>query len=416
MRVRTMAATVACALLVAGCGGETQSATASAAGTVTEWVLPAPPGSSAPGLTLAPDGRLLVSWLNQPRGRRPALQFAALNRDGAWQSPPRTVAVGNSLVVNWADTPHMLATPDGALWMQWLQRTGEGARYDVALVRSRDGGMQWSEPAKVNDSEVAAEYGFAALWPSGQDALGIAWLDGRSLEGSTHDGGHVGGDMQLRTARFDMELSGSGHASLDMRTCECCQVAVAMTARGPVLAYRDRGNDEVRDIVTVRGGAEGWSRPAPVHADGWKTESCPVNGPALAAQGETALVAWYTEAGGSPKVQLARSTNAGDGFGAPVQVDAGAAVLGRVAVAMDAGQAWVAWLREDAPGQSLQLARYAPDLSRKLQQVEVARLRGRGHATGFPRLAARDGDAWLAWTDTADGEPDVFGARVSGGR
>ena len=41
-------------------------------------------------------------------------------------------------------------------------------------------------------------------------------------------------------------------------------------------------------------------------------------------------------------------------------------------VALDARQAWVAWLREDASGQSLWLARYAPDLSRELSRTRVA--------------------------------------------
>ena len=124
-----------------------------------------------------------------------------------------------------------------------------------------------------------------------------------------------------------------------------------------------------------------WSAPTLVHADGWKMPACPVNGPALAAHGDAVVVAWYTAAGGTPSVQLARSDDAGAHFAAPVAVDRGEAVQGRVAVALDAAQAWVLWVREDAGGQSLQLARYAPDLSRRLAQVEVAKLQGRGTAT-----------------------------------
>ena len=122
---------------------------------------------------------------------------------------------------------------------------------------------------------------------------------------------------------------------------------------------------------------------------------------------------WYSEAGGTPAVRIARSSDAGDSFAAPVQVDAGKPVLGRVDVAMDAQQVWVAWLREDAGGQVLMLARYAPDLSKRLQSIEVARLQGRGPATGVPKLAVDAGGAWLAWTDADDGAARLQGARIA---
>ena len=109
---------------------------------------------------------------------------------------------------------------------------------------------------------------------------------------------------------------------------------------------------------------------------------------------------------------MARSTDAGDRYAAPVVVDQGAAVTGQVDVALDGDQAWVAWLREDATGHTLMLARYAPDLSRQLQRIEVARPSGRGHATGSPRLVADGGSAWLVWTDVADGVAHLKGAQL----
>src|SRR3546814_7949569 len=88
------------------------------------------------------------------------------------------------------------------------------------------------------------------------------------------------------------------------------------------------------------------------------------------------------------------------------------AVQGRPDVALDDKQAWVAWLREDASGQSLWLARYAPDLSRELSRTQVAALQGRGRGTGFPKLVARNGEAFLVWTDIANGAPYLQGMRV----
>ncbi len=402
--------------LLAACARQPEPPVVAANGDyrVQVWPLPAAAGAASPDLSLAPGGRLLLSWMSRQPGRRNALQFASWSRDGGWQSQPRTIAVGQSLVANWADVPHLRATPDGALWVQWLQADpGNPSGYHAVLARSRDGGMRWEQMTRINDDAGPGEHGFAALWPIGGDRLGVAWLDGRAqgMAGHDHAGVHASA-MQLRANAFDMDLGRGSDAVVDAATCDCCQTDVAMTDRGPLLVYRDRGQEEVRDIASVRFEGGRWTSPTAVHADGWQVSACPVNGPAVAARGNAAVVAWYSEAGGTPAVRLARSTDAGGRYAAPVVVDQGAAVTGQVDVALDGDQAWVAWLREDATGQTLMLARYAPDLSKPLQRIEVARPAGRGHATGSPRLVADGGSAWLVWTDVADGVAHLQGAQL----
>lgn len=419
IKARLAVALVVTIATLAACKRETEAPVVNPNGDyrVQTWPLPAEAGSMSPDLSIAPDGRLLLSWINHQQGRRNALQFSTYTDEGGWQSQPRTIAVGRSLVANWADTPHLLATPDGALWSQWLQgNPASPSGYDTVLARSRDGGMRWEQLTHVNDDGLDAEHGFAALWIAGTDRLGIAWLDGRA-QAAAHEAGsaghHAGGAMQLRANAFDMSLGRGADAVLDERTCDCCQTDVALTAKGPLLAYRDRDAGEIRDIAVLRLEAGKWSAPKPVHADGWKTEACPVNGPAIAAQANNAVVAWYSEGGGESAVRIARSTDAGDAFATPVVVDKGPAVLGRVDVALDGQQAWIAWLREDAAGQTLMLARYSPDLSRELQRMTVAKLEARGHASGSPKLVTNASGAWLAWTDTSDGVAYLRGALIA---
>ena len=403
----------------------------SVAHAVHEWPLPAAAGSAQPDLSTTPDGRLLLAWVNRTEGRRSALQFVAMADNGHWQSAARTIVVGNTLMANWANTPHIAQTADGALWIQFMQQAGEsgGEAGNVALSRSTDGGFNWASPIAVNDDGVEAEHGFAALWPASRDTIGVAWLDGRdNVEGGmdhdagaamkhgnmSHDGRdmHAGGRTALRAAVFDMNLQRSGEAVVDAKTCDCCQTAIAATSRGPLLVYRDRSDKEIRDIAAVRYDGKAWGKPVSVHADGWEMPGCPVNGPAVAAVGDAALVAWYTEAGGTPSVRVARSEDAGDSFAAPVTLDEGEAVQGRVALALDATQAWILRIREDAAGQSLWLSRRTADLKREYQRLEVAKLQGRGRGTGFPKIALRGGDAYVAWTDVADGSPRLHGVVV----
>lgn len=377
------------------------------------WVLPAAAGSSSPDLSIAPDGRLLLSWINQTQGRRNALQFGSYTDKGGWQSQPRTVAIGQSLMANWEDTPHLRGTPDGALWMQWLQADATSPMaYDTVLARSRDGGMSWTQLTRVNNDGKAAGHGYAAMWAEGEDSLGIAWLDGRekaSAHGEKYD---PDGSMQLRTLNFDHDLERGAEIELDGKTCDCCQTDAAVTTKGPLVVYRDRSDDDIRDIAVVRRIAGKWGAPVSVHADGWKIAGCPVNGPAIAASGNDAVVAWYSEAGGTPALRLARTTDAGDTFAPPVVVESGKQVLGRVDVAVGAKQAWVSWLSETHGAQTLMLARYTRDLSRELERIEIAKLEGRGHATGSPKLVVDSTAAWLVWTDVIDGVAHLQGARV----
>lgn len=396
---------------------------------VEPWPLPSQPGSSAPDLALAPDGRVLLSWIDSQPGRRHLFRFSNWwPGDARWDSAPKTIAVGNRMFVNWADTPHILATPDGALWAHWLQKNGDAPyAYDVALTRSRDGGASWSPPVLPHDDGTATEHGFAALWPQGDSLLGIAWLDGRATAGAhvvaeaaagepqADHAGHGdagGGAMALRAALFDGALQPVLESTLDTRVCDCCQTDVALTAKGPLLVYRGRSPEEVRDILATRLQGNVWTAPRRVHADGWVMPACPVNGPAVAAEGDAVVVAWYTEAGGVPQVRLARSADAGDTFQAPLTLDQGAAVQGRVAVAVDAQQARVLWLREENGAQSLWLARYTADLGRELERVQVAALQGSGRGTGFPRLAVSGGIAHVVWTEIVDGSPQLHGARL----
>jgi hypothetical protein len=429
MRISVSPFALIALVLLSACSGESEVPKPVVTGdlTIEAWPLPAMPGSAQPDLAQAPDGRVLLSWLNASGGRRPALQIAEFYPDGHWEGP-RTVAVGNSMFMNWADTPHIVGTADHALWTHWLQKSGDAPdAYDVMLVRSLDHGMNWSAPRRIHEDRTQAGHGFVSMWPQGEDRLGIAWLDGRntaeagvsnahdaSAEGHAegHGDDHGGSAMRLRAAVFDANLRASAETELDAMTCDCCQTDAAATAEGAVLVYRDRSEKEIRDIYAVRFDGKAWSKPARVHADDWTMPACPVNGPSVAAQGNNVAVAWYTAAGDAPAVKLARSIDGGAVFAKPVAVDTGVAVQGRVAVAIDAQQVWIVWMREEAGKQSLWLARYAPDLSKGIQRIKLADLQGKGRATGFPKLILNGAAAHVVWTDVIDGQPQLRGVRI----
>ncbi|GAB3345928.1 hypothetical protein [Lysobacter tyrosinilyticus] len=379
--------------------------------------LPPIASGSQPDLVGDGNGHLLLSWI-ESQGDGHALKFATFS-DSHWTAA-QTIATGRDWFINWADTPHLAITPDGALWAHWLQTSARASHaYDVMLVRSADGGRSWSQPVSVNDDDgKAAEHGFVSLWPAGRDTLGIAWLDGREAAADdaadhAHHDAMGNGAMTLRAATFDARLQRHDETRLDAMTCDCCQTDAAMSARGALLVYRDRTPEELRDIAITRQQQGAWTPARAVHADRWIMPACPVNGPAVAAQDNAALVGWYTAAGNMPTLKLARSSDAGDTFAAPVVVDRGESLLGRIDVALGRDAAWVLWLRETAAGQSLQLARYSTDLTGAPQRIEVATLQGRGRGTGMPQLVLSEGTPHVVWTDVVAGKPQLHAAVIT---
>jgi hypothetical protein len=361
----------------------------------TDVPTPADDGSLAPNLFATADGRVLMSWIDRLPDGRHALRFAI--REGGRWSAPRLVAEGADWFVNWADFPSIVALPDGSYAAHWLVKSAASTyAYDVRIARSTDGGASWDTPVVPHRDGTPTEHGFVSLFPARDGRLGAAWLDGReTLEGGDAEAGS-GGAMTLRYASIAADGSLADEALLDARICDCCQTSAAITSDGPLIVYRDRSGAELRDIARLRLREGAWTAPAPVAVDGWEIRGCPVNGPAVAADGRRIAVAWFTAANDAPRVRVAFSADAGASFGLPVPVDDGRP-LGRVdTVLLEDGSAIVSWVESSPEGSSLRLRRIRPDGERGAAVVVVPA--GEPLANGFPQMA-RDGDELvLAWT------------------
>jgi hypothetical protein len=365
--------------------------------TVREAESPAGADSREPELFSTADGKVILSWVEKKGEKVHALRFAV--RDAAGWSEARTVSEGDNWFVNWADFPSVVALPDGALAAHWLVKSGKSTyAYDVNVSRSKDGGKTWGKPVVPHKDGTQTEHGFVSLLPLQDGRLGAVWVDGRATKdvGEGHGEGPLPVSMQLRYAALDDDGNLSDEAVLDDRICECCQTTAAVTAEGPIAAYRDRSEQEVRDIHFVRGQSGGWSAPRPVHADNWQINACPVNGPSVAADGRRVALAWYTGEGDDPRVQVAFSSDAGATFGAPTRVDDGG-TLGRVDVVLLAdGSALVSWMSGGAEGGANKVRRVAPDGA--LGPVAVIAQTDPSRSSGFPRMARVGGTVYFAWT------------------
>jgi len=335
--------------------------------------IPAPPGagSLAPSL-YATKHDVILSWLEDN-----TLRFSRY--DGTKWSAPVNVVKRDDLFVNWADFPSVIEDAKGVLFAQWLQKSGPGYSYDSWMATSSDGGKSWSKPFLLNRDGKKNEHGFVSLVPLAKGGVAATWLDSRNEpEGAT------AGDMSLRYATVSARGVVANEVELDSRACDCCTTAMAMTATGPLIVYRDRSDDEIRDISYVRPGA----KPRTVHADGWKIAGCPVNGPQVDAIGKTAAVTWFTSANDQPRVYVAFSED----FEHPIRVDEGKPV-GRVdVVLLDPNTALVSWLEEKEVRARTVTRNGTLGTSAKIADASP------GRASGFPRIARLGRDVYFAWT------------------
>ena len=373
--------------------------------------LPSPAGtnSAQPQLSSSSRGAIL-SWVERET-QNATLRFAERTTTG-W-SAPRTVASGNDWFVNWADVPSVIRLANGTLVGHWLQKSGSDTyAYDVRLSYSKDGGKTWSPSLLPHSDGTKTEHGFASLFQMPGAGLGLVWLDGRAMKPQAGHGAHgePSGAMSVRFATFDGNWKQTAERAVDLRVCECCPTTAAVTSEGPIAAFRNRTEDEVRDIYVSRLENGKWTEPKPVHEDGWKINACPVNGPMLSARGPNVVLAWFTVNDEQGRAFIAFSQDAGRSFGAPIRVD-DAGALGRVDVELaDDGSAIASWIELADQGAQFRVRRVERSGTRS-SSMTVSSLVG-GRASGYPRIALSGDDIVFAWTEEAQSGSRVQTARL----
>ena len=357
---------------------------------------PAVPNSGQPQLSALGD-RVVLSWVERS-GDNATLRFSE-RTDGGW-TEARTVASGANWFVNWADVPSVIPLQHESMAAHWLQKSAASTyAYDVRLAFSRDRGHTWSTSVTPHHDGTQTEHGFASLFPMPGQGLGLAWLDGRQMKEGAHEG-MGGGNMSLRGALFAPDGNQASEMSIDDRVCECCPSAAAVTTDGPIVAFRNRTSDEIRDIYVSRLVGGKWTEPRAVHNDNWRIAACPVNGPALSAKGRDVAIAWFTAVGDEGHVYAAFSSNAGETFGPPVRIDDVGAV-GRVDVELLAdGSAAVTWI-EFANQRSEFRIRRAEHNGSRSTSVAISQIAS-GRSSGYPRLARRGNELIFAWTEPGE--------------
>jgi hypothetical protein len=359
---------------------------------VTALNSPAGDSCAEPYLFTDKNGTLYLSWIEK-RNKESKLCYSVLVND-IW-SDPVVIAAGNNWFVNWADYPVVSSDGSQHLIAHFLEKSDTAKfAYDIKVTSSIDGGKTWSNPKTLHDDAKKAEHGFVSIIPF-NDQFFITWLDGRKTASEEGHGGHSGhgGEMTLRAAFMDKNGNKTNEWELDDKICDCCQTTAAITNEGPVVVYRDRSDEEIRDMSIVRFINGSWTKPKRIHEDNWQIKACPVNGPRVDAINNDLAIAWFSMKDKKGEVKIIFSNNGGETFSKAIHVDEGKAI-GRVDVAMlDSSSAVVSWLE----GSSIKFAKIHSS-GTKEPSINVAPISEK-RSSGFPQMSLSGNKLFFAWTD-----------------
>lgn len=382
------------ALTIIGCTAESDDAPASLDNPVSE-------NSSLPRLYTDDSGQVFMSWVEET-GDLATLKYASYSK-GSWTSP-ETIASDSTWFVNWADYPSVIAEAGKPLAAHWLQKVpGNTYSYNIELASFQ--GDSWSEPMLLHEDGTATEHGFVSMTQAGDGKILATWLDGRNTANRAQDEyADMDKAMTLRAAIVDTEGPAINEKfELDTSVCDCCNTASSRISDGYIVLYRDRTEEEIRDIYYTRYTNGSWSAPQPVHNDGWNIAGCPVNGPAVDAHKNTVAAMWFTGANDKAVVKMALSNDDGATFNEPIIVDE-ASPSGRVDLNISGNKIWTSWVGE-VDGNAHILFRSYTMQGDQLTSYSIPFTKSR--SAGFPQITSHEDGLLIAYTDISEDLPKV---------
>ena len=345
-------------------------------------------------------------WVDLLPGTEEESPALPVLRTAQWQgnawSDVQELARGNNLFLNWADTPRMAVQENGAAIVTWLEHLpakegGKSPGYGIRY-RWRPGADQsWSESAWLHQDLASREHGFVTL---------LALPDGSFQASFLQTGATMADPTMLRSVIIYADGTKSAERLLDEQVCDCCDTAGVVLPSGKTMViYRNRSEEEVRDIHLVREdplAPEGeQAESLALSADQWKIQGCPVNGPAITNQGRFVMVAWYTQFQGKlPQVKAVLSRSGGTKFVIPTILAGGHHTIGRVAAAyFPQGEVAVSWLEKIDDGKAQWVMRKIPTkgpagAKRVLGSVPDSR------DSGFLSMRSTEDGVLAVWRDT----------------
>ncbi|HYL36909.1 MAG TPA: exo-alpha-sialidase, partial [Bryobacteraceae bacterium] len=302
----------------------------------------------------------------------------------AW-SEPHTIAEHRHFFRHPAEVPEVMATSGGHWLAHWVEMPNPSTDAEYVYVSSSADGVHWTAPRQAHRDRSPVQHGLVSMLPDAGGGASLFFL--QSLKGEE-------GPTYLMRSVVDASGMEINEERLDADVCSCCPTAVAKTAKGLLLAYRDHTPKDVRDIAVMRLENGKWTASKILNADNWQIDACPINAAAVAASSDHVAISWFTAAQNSPRVLAAFSSDGGATFSKPVTVSTGRA-HGYTSIAVDQrGNAIVSWLEQGSGGARV-LVRGVSSAGAAGPVLEIAK--GDRSALGYPKMARAGNEVLIAW-------------------
>ena len=383
---------------LAGAVGACRDAGARTALSAPETVSAATTVGAAPMFAISPRGTRAVAWVSAPGGGTDGRLYVSTG------NAPTELRDSLGPIEPHGEAPPKLSYgPDGTLYALYaVGKVVPGRRFPMSalrLAKSADDARSWTAPVTIASDSAFGTRNFHALHVGGDGALYVAWLESAQGKSKT-----------FLTRSTDAGTTWTAPVLADTnQSCPCCRTAIATARDGTLyLAWRTVFPGNVRDVVVARSTDHGatWSAPVRVHADEWVFDGCPHAGPSMQVDAAgTVHIAWWTGKQGSAGTFYARSTDKAATFGAPIPLGAAEfSAPAHVQLALgDSGTVVAVW--DDG---TVKTPRVVMRVSRDNGATfgPAALVSTEGQAATFPVLAVRGRDLTIAWSEQSRMEHD----------
>ena len=351
----------------------------------------------------AGDDSLWLAWVAGG-----AISIARSTDDGRTFEPPTVIARHGSHVDIGPDArPQIVVDREGRILVFYSVFRDEQWNGQVLVARSTDGGRSFSTPAPVTPDAASQRFPAALLAADG--SVFVAWIDKRLVADAARQGRTVQGASVAFARSHDGGASFPEAGIAHAQSCECCRIGLALQASGqPAIAFRDVFEQKTRDHALVL--FDDGTTPGPprrIAVDGWVTDACPHQGPALAIQRDGTIHAtWYTQGRLRRGSFYARSIDAGKTFSNPMPVAGSptravrpfviaSGTAGTTGTSGTAGDLlWMAWKTFDGQ-RTTAYTRWSRDGGAGWSEPRpIASTAG---YSDHPILVSRRGSTWLSW-------------------
>jgi hypothetical protein len=349
------------------------------------------------GAAFAPDGALWVVGLNR-EGR--LFTQISKNHGKFWEAPRLLDTGSDKISADGENRPKIAFGTQGQVVIAYTQPLAKPYTGAIRMLRSGDGGKNFSPPFTVHQDRQIITHRFESLAFDGNGVLHTVWIDKRDLTATGGGGGkksaYVGAAIYRNESR-DGGASFGADIKLADHSCECCRIALAPTPDGRLAAlWRHVFAPNIRDHAFAILGAE----PAVVSRasfDEWSLDACPYHGPGLAAAQQDGYHAvWFGERDGRSAVRYGRLAADGTPQGSVLELPDTRAE--HADVVTSGKRVAIVWRSFD--GTQTRLRAWVSDddgAHFSLRELAAAK-----EQNDYPRLLATPQGIWVVWRTEKD--------------